>query len=97
MRSSNRALIRDEYRVEITSSDYGCIIWSNEREKEKSDNSYTQKHTPWIPLDFIKYIYDRKTPFLRLLAPQAKILSFYTWFRSDFAVKNDDFQRKEWV
>ena len=47
-----------------------------------------------IYLCFYK-VYDWKTPFLRLLAPQAIFFSFYTWFRSDFAVKNDDFQRKE--
>ena len=37
--------------------------------------------------------YTPKTSFLSFLAPQAKILRIFTSFLSDFAVKNDDFQR----
>ena len=44
----------------------------------------------------LAYLYRKYTPktsFLSFLAPQAKILRIFTSFLSDFAVKNDDFQR----
>ena len=45
----------------------------------------------------LAYLYRKYTPktsFLSFLAPQAKMLSIFARFLSDFAVRNDDFQRK---
>ena len=45
----------------------------------------------------LAYLYRKYTPktsFLSFLAPQAKMLSIFARFLSDFAVKNDDFQRE---
>ena len=45
----------------------------------------------------LAYLYRKYTPktsFLSFLAPQAKMLSIFARFLSDFAVRNDDFQRE---
>ena len=46
-------------------------------------------------LMYLYGIYTYKFSFLSLLAPQAKIFGMCTLFRSDFAIKNDHFQRED--
>ena len=58
--------------------------------------SYLPKiSAPSAPI--LAYLYRKYTPktsFLSFLAPQAKMLSIFARFLSDFAVRNDDFQRE---